>query len=82
MLCSFSLVQEESAEFILLDASECIVHHRQHQVHQKVQVDGQIGDEKGRGPATVVIGFHHDIRITEIGFCLHLSRKLKMKFFS
>jgi hypothetical protein len=36
-----------------------------YQVHEEVQVDGQVRDEEGSRPSTRVVALHHHIRVAE-----------------
>ena len=47
VLRGLPLVQEEPPELLFLDAGEGVVDDRQHEVHQEVEVDGEV---PGRGP--------------------------------
>ena len=46
VLRGLPLVQEEPPELLFLDAGEGVVDDRQHEVHQEVEVDGEV---PGRG---------------------------------
>ncbi len=41
------------------------VRHKTYQVHEEVQVDGQVRDEEGGRPSTGVVALHHHIRVAE-----------------
>ena len=58
------LVQEQLAELVLFNLGESVVDDGQHQVHEEVEVDPQVGDEEERGRAAVVVGLHHHVGIT------------------
>ena len=38
---------------------------RHYQVHEEVQIDGQVRDEEGCRPSAGVVALHHHIRVTE-----------------
>jgi len=47
-----------SRNFITIDI-------KTYQVHEEVQVDGQVRDEEGSRPSTRVVALHHHIRVAE-----------------
>lgn len=58
-----ALVQKQPAELFLLDAGEGVVDDGQHEVHEEVQVDGEVRDEEERRPTTVIVAPHHYVGI-------------------
>lgn len=79
MLGRLPLVQEQLPELVLLDPGERVVHDRQHEVHEEVEVDAKVGDEKDRGPATVIVRLHHYVRVAvgrKIGHEKNILKKI------
>ena len=58
-----SLMEEEPPELFLLDPGERVVDDGQHEVHEKVEIHGEVGDEEEGGPAAVRVGLHHHVWI-------------------
>ena len=63
VLRGLPLVQEEPPELLFLDAGEGVVDDRQHEVHQEVEVDGEV---PGRGRMSIDL---HQYRLVQKKSC-------------
>lgn len=62
MVCGAALVQKQPSKLVLLDLGEGVIDDGEHQVHEKVQVDGKVDDEEESRPTIVVVAGHHHVR--------------------
>lgn len=57
-----ALVQQQGLELPLLNVIESVKHNSQKQVHDEVELNGEIHNEEDTGPGIPGIGRHHHIR--------------------
>uniref|UniRef100_A0A0E9PAY6 Uncharacterized protein n=1 Tax=Anguilla anguilla TaxID=7936 RepID=A0A0E9PAY6_ANGAN len=56
------LVQQQGFELHLLHTAESVKYHSQKQVHDEIELNGQVNNEKHTGPAIPGVCRHHYIR--------------------